>query len=253
MAFLKELQLIYAPRGQLSADGQEVHAPAPDARTISKILDPMKIVSIFLSQELRQARIEMNTPPTIHVGIRLTRIPDPKLNHRTFGTTNSLWIDRPFDPDEFLNIQKTPEAMGEFVLGCWEWAMPRLEAETDFPGAFLREQIEKFRAQGYAMGSTLKPAAIKGSKARARVHGSVSCTRTILKVEVTYRKKRLFERVIWDVPEQAFNIAYSKREFAVEDGQFKVRGARPIGNQFLLPEVAFDLEGLLEDFLRTLT
>lgn len=187
----------------------------------------------------------MHRPVTTAVWLVLTRKP----SHSLQLAKGNLQLDRPFDPLALLELPTDAEALGEFALGCWDWTLGRLETETDIPATFVRERMERFRAQGYAQANTLRPQRIVGSRAKARIHGVVTCARTVLRVEVSHRKEPLFERMIWDVPDLAFGIAYTPREIAVEDSQLKVREAS-LG---LLPEAAFPLDSLPSAFLRTLT
>ncbi len=222
------------------------------AGELGGVVGRLKLVMYFFEQILRDARIQMYNPPATHVTLLLSRRPRPGLDFGRAGKDNVIQLDRAYDPRQLLDLPVEARALGEFALDCWEWALPRLEGETDFPGDFLREKIEQFRVQGYALSNTLKPVGIAGSKAKARIHGTVSCARTVLRLEVAYQGKVLFEREIWDTPEQAFNIAYSKREVAVVDGALKVNGARQVHDHFLLPEAVFPLETLPADFLKTL-
>ncbi|WP_208354464.1 hypothetical protein [Pseudaestuariivita rosea] len=248
MTYLKTLSIEYDPddwiRHGEPLKTSKKYTQTFDHRRISQVIDRMKILLIFFDYALREAKIEMKDPAVTTVWIGLSRNPKSELN----VSKKNLGIDLDCDPADLTDIPKTAEALGEFALECWEKAIERLEVETDFPAAFVREQMDKFRAQGYAMGNSLKPAKIKGSKATARIHGKISCARTELFVEVSYRKHVLFERKIWDTPEQAFNIAYTRRDFVVEDGCFKVREA-VLG---LLPEAVFPLDSLPDDFALTL-
>ena len=254
MTHLKSLRINYTsnaglPHAERLPPGIEGQRQLAYIRSISKVISRMNAPMIFFEYALQSSKIVMSAPPTTHVTLLLSRDPRPGLDYEDIGKVKNIQIDLEFDPAKLLDIPQTNKTLGEFALGCWEQAIQRLEAETDFPADFIREQMEMFRAQGYVLDNTLKPVTIVGTKAKARIHGEVGCARTVLKVEVAYRKKVLFERVIWDTPEQAFNIAYSKRECVVEGGQFKVRAAR----MGLLPEASFPLETLPEEFLKTIS
>ncbi|MCB2130829.1 MAG: hypothetical protein KDE03_17625 [Rhodobacteraceae bacterium] len=253
--YLKTLRLDYDANGVLEVPCGLPEEPGARQKQLdlswrlSRVIDRLKISWVVFEYALRAAKIEMKDPRTTTVWLTLSRFPNPDL----ISSKGNLNIDRPYDPLKLLDIPLTAEAYGEFVLECWDWAIERLENETDFPADFIREQMAKFRAQGYAMGNTLKQVSIVGSKAKARIHGEISCVRTVLKVEVSYRGEILFERVIWDVPDQAFNTAYEQRKVIVENGQFKVLGARWFRDHFMLPEAAFPLDSLPEAFRKTLT
>jgi hypothetical protein len=200
---------------------------------------------MFLYYVLRDAKFTMQKPHVRRVYVTIARDPVPNLEV-TRHFVNSY---RQLDPMLLLDIPNGPAALGEFAIECWESAFPRLEQETDFPVAVIRSHFDKFRKQGYAVGGTLKPQLIGGSKAKARIHGKVSGARTELWVEVTHRGDILFERKIWDTPDYAFNVAYYQRDSVVEDGHLIIRAA-PLN---LVPEARFPLDSLPAEFLKTLT
>lgn len=215
------------------------------AMRISQVKSRLKPLEIFLHYALRDSKITMQKPPVRKAYVTLSRDPVPDLAI----TRHFVNFIRQYDPMQLLDIPHDAASYGEFAIECWEAALPKLEAETDFPTAFIRSQFDRFRKQGYAVGGTLKPQAIAGSKAKARIHGKVSGARTELWVEVTHRKDILFERKIWDTPDNAFNVAYYKRDTVIEDGHLIIRAA-PLN---LVPEARFPLDSLPEEFLKTLT
>jgi hypothetical protein len=215
------------------------------AMRISGVTVQLRPLQIALRYALRSAKITMQKPPVRKVYVTLSRDPAPKLE----ATRHFVKCGRQLDPMLLLDIPDDPAALGEFAIECWESAFPVLEQETDFPVAFIRSQFDKFRKQGYAVGGTLKPRLIGGSKAKARIHGKVSGARTELWVEVTHRGEILFERKIWDTPQYAFDVAYYQRDVVIQDGHLIIRAA-PLN---LVPEARFPLDSLPAEFLKTLT
>lgn len=219
--------------------------------SISKVVSASSALMIFLESALRISKIEMLAPPTSDVWLTLTRQPRHKFEYSK--RHKLIQIDREYDPNLLLNIPYDTRSLGEFSIGCWEWALPYLALETDFPVNFVQQQLDRFRKEDYSIRNQMGESKISGSKAKARIYGSVSCAQTILNVAVSFRGEILFEREIWHNPQPAFTIAYTKREFAVENGCFKVLGARKVLDKYLLPEASFPLDGLPDSFLRTLT
>jgi hypothetical protein len=215
------------------------------ASRISQVKSRLSPLEIFLHYALRDAKITMQKPAVRKAYVTLARDPVPDLAI----TRHFVNFTRQYDPMQLLDIPHDAASYGEFAIECWEAALPKLEAETDFPTAFIRPQFDRFRKQGYAVGGTLKPQPIIGSKAKARIHGKVSGARTELWVEVTHRKDILFERKIWDTPDYAFNVAYYQRDTVVQDGHLIIRPA-PLN---LVPEARFPLDDLPEEFRKTLT
>jgi hypothetical protein len=197
------------------------------------------------ARRISEAKITMHQPPVRKVFVTLARDPVEKLEI----TRHFANFTRQLDPMQLLDIPEDSAALGEFSIGCWEAAFPTLEKETDLPVSFIRSQFEPFRQRGYAVGGTLKPQAIAGSKAKARIHGKVSGARTELKVEISIKGQVLFERLIWDTPQQAINVAYYPRDIVVEDGHLVVRAAA----LNLVPEARFPLDSLPQEFQKTLT
>lgn len=254
--FLKSLRIGHNSDGgvptmeDMPEDPAERRHVIATARAISKLLDRMKLAGIYLEYKLQEARIVMQDPPAERLSLVLTRCPEPDWSV-SYGT---LGLDREFDPVKLLDLPHDAEVLGEFAIECWDWAIRRLEPETDIPAEFLRAQLEAFRRDRYTLSNQLNPVPIAGSKCKARVFGDITCASSVIKVEVAYRKKPLFERVIWDVPEQGFNVAYEKRDCVVEDGFFKVRpaGTAIVPGLGFTPEVCFPLDSLPEAFLETL-
>jgi hypothetical protein len=249
-SYLNTLRIEYDPRGVMPNpygipdDPVEREYQLDLAAKLSEVIGSMKLSMIFLSYALQAAKIEMRTPQVRTIWLNLSLQAEQTVN----VSKGNLSIYREFDPIKLLEIPYDAESYGEFTINCWEWAANRLEAETDFPAEFVRDQMKKFRTKGYGITNTLKPQIIAGSKAKARIHGFVSCTQTVTKVEVSFRGQPLFERTIWDAPVQGFSVAYNRCEAIVEDGQFKVRGAAVD----LMPEASFLLDSLPEQFLKTL-
>lgn len=215
------------------------------ARRISEVRSKLHPLQAHLHYAMQSAKITMKTPPVRKAYVTLCR--DRAAEMET--TRHFVAYRRQLDPMLLLDIPHDPAALGEFAIECWEAAFPAFERETDFPVDFVRSQFARFRKQGYAVGGTLKPQPITGSKAKARIHGKVSGARTQLWVEVAHRGVILFERQIWDTPEQAFNTAYMGRKIVVEDGHLIVRAA----TLNLVPEARFPLDTLPAEFLKTLS
>ncbi|MCB2130753.1 MAG: hypothetical protein KDE03_17235 [Rhodobacteraceae bacterium] len=252
---LKALKLDYSPEG-ITPDPNWTPPPLPPGRiapnyfgAISGVVSSMNMLQIHFAYGLRALKLQMSDPPACEVLVQLTRQARPE----PFFERGFLFVDREYDPVKLLDMPYDAKVRGEFSIDCWEWGADQLERTTDFPADFVRKSIALFRHNNYAVEGVLGEQKIVGSKAKARIHGSVSATRTILRVKVTHRGQELFERVIWDVPEQAFNGAYERRTIVVEDGQFKVLGARWFRDHFMLPEAAFPLDSLPEAFRKTLT
>lgn len=215
------------------------------ARRITKPIMSMQIVGAFFHYLLKKDKLQMFRPKASEIFVYLSRCPevDIKVNR------GALFVEIQEDPLVLLGLPNHSAIMGEFALSCWEKAIPKLIDETDFPAEIFREYMEKFRSQNYSLRNTLKRQRILGSTAWARIHGTVSCARTIVSIEVTNRGQHLFEKVIWDVPEQLFNVAYTQRDILVEGQALKVGAA---GLNFA-PEVLFPLDSLPSEFLKTLT
>lgn len=254
MPHLKDLRIEFDTEGGLPhaerlSSGKQGEAELAYIQSISGVVDRLKLLWIYFAYVIGDEKILMHKPVTEAVWLTLSRCPNESVVRRK----NTLHIGLKYDPADLLKLSQTSEGLGEFALTCWEAVLPRLETETDFPVKLMRTKIAQFRADNYTLTNTLKPVSIAGSKAKARIHGEVGCAQTRLMVEVSYRKKPLFERVIWETADQAFNIAYEKRDCVVEDGQFKVRVALPVMVKFLLPEAAFALDELPDAFLETRT
>jgi hypothetical protein len=214
------------------------------AQKLNAAIIRLRMVSVFFRHALAAAKIEMKHPPVNEVQLFLSK---GSLRDRS-TYRKILIIFRNFDPLELLEIPYDAKSYGEFAIECWEWATKQLEAETDFPAQFVRDMLQRFRRNDYAVKSTLKPQKIVGSKAKARIHGVISCVHTVLKMEVSYRGKPLFERTIWESPAAEWVVAYQARSVLIEDGRLKVRGT-PLDP---MPEASFALDTLPEEFLKTL-
>lgn len=204
----------------------------------------LQLVGAFFFYQLQKAKLQMLNPRASKALVYLSRRPEPDVRF----VRGDLYVEVDKDPLVLLNLQNDAAEMGEFALECWEMAFPALSAQTDFPVEYVRGLMDRFREQNYAQGNTLKPQRILGSRAMARIHGVVSCARTVLKVEVSIDGEKLFERTIWDVPKQLFNVAYMERKIKVESGRLIVCPAA----LDLAPETSFTLESLPEEFLKTL-
>lgn len=204
----------------------------------------LRTLSVLFRYALAAAKIEMKNPPVNKIQLFLT-----KGSARDRYTDKKILIMfRDFDPMRLLEIPYDAKSYGEFAIECWEWATTQLEADTDFPAQFVRDTLERFRRNEYAVKSTLKPQKIEGSKAKARIHGTISSVHTVLKMEVSHRGKPLFERTIWETQWSALVVAYQARRVLIEDGYLKVRGS-PLDP---MSEASFPLNTLPEEFLKTL-
>lgn len=249
---LKTLGLEYDPVGVIPepygipTDPVDRKYQAEIAPKLNAAINYLRTASIFFDDALAEASIEMKKPPTREICIVLSRNDEldwPKRKGR-------LMLVRALDPLALLDIPYDAQAYGEFFIDCLEWMAQRLEIETDFPSLRMQEWIVRFRENGYAVDRSLKPQGVDGSKAKARIFGTMSCVSTALKVEISYRGKILFERTVWQESAPAWAVAFRPRNILVEDGRLKVRG---IMRSDPVPEVSFSLDSLPEEFLETLT
>lgn len=214
------------------------------AQKLNSEIIRLRTLSVFFRYALAAAKIEMKNPPVNRIQLFLTK---GSVRDR-YTDKKILIMFRDFDPMRLLEIPYDAKSYGEFAIECWEWATTQLEADTDFPAPFVRDMLQRFRRNGYGVSSTLKPQKIDGSKAKARIHGTISSVHTILKMEVSHRGKPLFERTIWESPAAEWVVAYQARKVLIEDGHLKVRGS-PLDP---MPKVSFPLDSLPEEFLKTL-
>jgi hypothetical protein len=211
---------------------------------ISTQASKLQLVGAFFFYQLKKVDMIMARPPASRVLLYLSREPEPGVR----VTKGTLLVAIAADPMKLLELSNDAAEMGEFALSCWERSFTILSAETDFPVLDIRPLMDAFRQQGYTQDNTLPLQPIGGSRAKARLHGKVSCARTLVWLEVRDGNRILFERLIWDAPQQIFNLAYMKREIEVDQHKLIVR-AGPLN---LAPEVSLPLDSLPRDFLKTL-
>lgn len=230
----------------IPSDPAERKYQAEIAPKLNEAINYLRTASIFFEDVLAEASVEMKKPPTREIYIVLSRNDDldwPKRKGR-------LTLVRALDPLALLNIPYDAQAYGEFFIDSLEWMAQRLEFETDFPSFQMQAWIERFRKDRYAVGRSLKAQGVGGSKARARIFGTISCVDTVLKVEISYRGETLFERTFWQESAPAWAVAFRPRNVLVEDGRLKIRGMM---SSDPVPEASFSLDSLPDEFLGTLT
>lgn len=85
---------------------------------------------------------------------------------------------------------------------------------------------------------------IEGTRAKAMIEAETSGAETTVTMTVLHRGKKLFQKVLWQVPGSAYYFAHSYSRFEVLDG---ILWARSMFNP-VAPHVSFPLGELPEEF-----
>lgn len=180
----------------------------------------LSVLKVLLEARLKELKASMCSPPTRVLSVYLSVFDKPEIE---LFPNKSLVVSIPVHPLEALSLPFERAAYGEFAIRCWSEAVNALESTTDIPANVFRETLIGFREQDYFIKRCSTQVKIKGSSAKARVHGKISSVESTLYLEVSKNSEVLFERQIWHADDMAlWHFFNNKPVVEVDDGKLRV-------------------------------
>ena len=137
----------------------------------------------------------------LEVGVRDVRIqlkdtPDPEPQIYKDSETKLLCIDIDYDPNQLYHVDEKNQVLGPLFVSLTREALTKVTHIGDFPFSLIEEALEAYEEAGYCYKFKAGERTIPGTKTKGAVFGELSCESLLRKLVISYRGKKLVERVI---------------------------------------------------------
>lgn len=209
--------------------------------SICNQLDKTVVLSAYFQNALRNAKVEVGSPPITYCRMVLKKEakPGPYFDPEPF-----LYVDIPFDPRDLLSLPADGEQLGKLYLGWAEQALQKLEAINGFPVDLLRAACKEFKKNRYSLPFTAGQKMIPGTRIKGVIGVRVSPAGTQRHFTALYRNKPLFQKMISETDSVEFNFSSHFAGFERNGAVVTVVGGHmdPLTGKGAVPSVEIDLE-----------
>lgn len=223
--YLKEFGFYWDIPGLL---GENVDRTSEEQKTLIKIDDAVSntiILTGYIEQELRRAKVQVGAPPLIWAQIELKKA--AKAKPYFFAPVPShpgVLVDISYDPLDLLHLPEDKDYIGKMYIGWVEDALSKLETIPGFPCGIIWGACEKFRDSKYTYSFKAGEKMIPGTGIKGQIWVVSSGLGTQKYFEALYRNKRLFTEKISEERDVEMTISGRFDGFEFENGIVTVRG-----------------------------
>lgn len=110
--------------------------------------------------------------------------------------TTILYIDIDYDPNQLFDLDHKNEVFGPLYARLVRDALEKVQHIGDLPFETITEAIAAYEESGYCFKYKVGERMIPGTKLKGTIHAELSCEHLLRRLVISYRGKRLLERVI---------------------------------------------------------
>jgi len=149
----------------------------------------------FISTRLRkERRVLANGVRDIIICFTNKPRPEPEIFKNS--DTTILYIDIDYDPNQFFDLTNKNEVFGPLYARLVREALKKVRHIDDFPFETINDALVAYEKSGYCYEYKVGERMIPGTKLKGTMHAELSCEHLLRKLVISYRGKKLLERVI---------------------------------------------------------